>query len=285
MANWYPGVMAKTKNELRREIELIDLVIDIRDARLPLTGRAPFLEELAPPEKTLLIASKADLADPALTASWGDYFARRGKNFLALNFLERRCYLPLQKNLLARGKEFNEQRLLRGRGRRDFRVLVAGIPNVGKSTLINSLGGRRRAKASDRAGVTRGIQWVQTPKGLSLLDSPGILTPKLDKETGLLLAAIGSIKEGIFDPLEVACDLLGRLIDLYPLLLSERYNFSPRGMIPYDALEKIGRQRGYLQKGGLVNMGNAAMAFLKDFRSGLLGRITLEKPGGEDFVQ
>lgn len=284
MANWYPGVMAKTKNELRSEIELIDLVIDIRDARLPLTGQAPFLEELAPPEKTLLICSKADLADSVATMRWREYFARRGKNFLALNFLERKCYLPLHKILLKRGEEFNQQRLSRGRGRRDFRVLVAGIPNVGKSTLINSLSGRRRVKASDRAGVTRGIQWIQVQKGLVLLDSPGILTPKLNKETGLLLAAIGSIKEGIFDHLEVACDLLGRLIELYPQLLSERYKFSPQGIIPYKALELIGHQRGCLQKGGLVNLGNAAMAFLKDFRSGLLGRITLEKPGGEDFV-
>ncbi len=285
MANWYPGVMAKTKNELRREIELIDLVIDIRDARLPLTGRAPFLEELAPPEKTLLIGSKADLADPVLTAGWADYFARRGKRFFALNFLERKSYLPLQKSLQERGEEFNQERFRRGRGKRDFRVLLAGIPNVGKSTLINSLGDRRRAKASDKAGITRGIQWVQAQKGLALLDSPGILTPKLDKETGLLLAAIGSIKEGIFDPLEVACDLLGRLIDLYPQLLLERYKFSPHGIIPYEALELIGRQRGCLQKGGSVNMGNAAMAFLKDFRSGLIGRITLEKPGSENYVQ
>ncbi len=270
---WYPGQMAKTKRLLRQDLKLADAVIEVLDARLPASSRNPDLKEMLAARPVAAVLTRRDLADPEATAAW-------------LNVLRNEYVLAVAVNA-ASGEGVRQllQRLetipRRARaGNRPLRLLVAGIPNVGKSSLINRLTGRSAAATGDKPGVTRGRQWVRVRESLEVLDTPGLLWPKI--ETGhaaFALAAVGSVRDETVDMPRLALAVIEFFLKKKPAALAERYRFDGVISDSADLLQKIGRTRGCLIKGGTVDLEAAARVLIRDFRDGRLGRITLEMPG------
>ena len=278
--NWYPGHMKKASRMMEDSLKLVDAVAELRDARIPESSRNPDIERLSGGKPRLIILNRADQADPAVTARWRA--ALTGEGVIAL---EMDCksgkgvgsFPSAARTLL---KDLIERSEAKGQVGRPLRFMVLGIPNVGKSSFINRLAGRKAALASDRPGVTRGKQWINLPSGIQLLDTPGILWPKFESEqVGLSLAWTGAINDNILDIELVASKLLERLRELYPGAIEERYKFTPDPEAAgYDLLEQTGRKRGFLVSGGEVNTERMARVLLDEFRAGKLGRITLERP-------
>lgn len=280
---WFPGHMAKTKRLIRESLTLVDMVIEILDARIPSSSHNPDIEKLSQNKPRLILLNKASLADPNINAKWRDSFVNN----------ETRCIftdcntgqglsevMPAVRSLLSEKLSRYAERGMTGR---TLKALVVGIPNSGKSTFINRMAGSSKAKAENRPGVTRDKQWVQTGRGLDLLDTPGVLWPKFEDQTvGENLAITGAIKDDILDTENIASLLCGRLRNTAPDMLCARYKITPEEIseenTDYEILEAIGRKRGFLISGGDVNTERTSVMLLEEFRNGKIGRISLEKP-------
>ena len=276
---WYPGHMTKTRRQIEADLKQVDAVCEIVDARIPMSSRNPDIDAICGSKPRIIVLNRMDLADPAATRRWKDYFKSRGMAVIATDCKTRQGITDFTPAARAACAEKLQRDAARGMNR-PLRVMVVGIPNVGKSTLINQISGRKGAKAENRPGVTRGKQWVTVDSGLQLLDTPGILWPKFeDPEVGMMLAYTGAVKEGVLDLEELACRLLELLLKYYPHVLAERYQVQAQPGTPgYELLEMAGRKRGYLLRGAEVHTERMAKVLMDEFRSGKLGKFTLEMP-------
>ena len=274
---WYPGHMTKARRMMQENIKLIDLVIELVDARIPISSRNPDIDELGKGKSRIILLNKSDLADPVWNKKWVEYFSNQGMGVLEINSRTGMGIKSIQGLVQEVCKEKIERDRKRGIVNRPVRAMVVGIPNVGKSTFINSFAGKACAKTGNKPGVTKGKQWIRLNKGLELLDTPGILWPKFeDQQVGMRLAFIGSMNDEILIPDELACDLIGAIKALYPKALQERYEADPAGK-PIEILEAVAESRKCYAKGEQLDLGKAAGILIDDFRSGKLGRITLER--------
>ena len=280
---WYPGHMTKTRRQIEADLKQVDAVCEIVDARIPMSSRNPDIDAICGNKPRIVILNRMDLADPAATKRWADHFRKHGIAAVPTDCKSRRGISDFQPTVRSVLKDKIERNAARGMNR-PVRVMVVGIPNVGKSTLINQISGRKGAKAENRPGVTRGKQWVTVDNGLLLLDTPGILWPKFeDPEVGMMLAYTGAVKDGIMDIEELACRLIQLLHRRYPQALKDRYGIDVDEDLPgYELLEMAGRKRGFLVSGGQINTERMASVLLEEYRNGKLGRFTLEEP--EDIV-
>ncbi len=278
---WFPGHMTKTRRKMKECLPLVDVVIELVDARIPLSSRNPEMEEMTGGKPRVILLNKADLADEAATEKWVRYWKKSDCVALAIDCKSGRGLnkiLPSVREILRPQIEAWEEKGMKGR---PIHAMVVGIPNVGKSSLINRLTKGSKAKAEDRPGVTRGNQWFSLEDGTLLLDTPGVLWPKFEDVTvGLHLAFTGAIRDQILDVEELACSLLEMMKEEYADRLMERYKLDPEDMDlePYDLLEQIGRKRGMLMRGNSVNTERAATTLLDEYRGGKLGRLTMEFP-------
>ena len=276
---WYPGHMTKTRRQIEADLKLVDAVCEIVDARIPVSSRNPDIDAICGGKPRILVLNRMDLADPEATKKWAAFFREQGMSVIATDCKSRRGisdFTPAARRACAEKLERDAKRGMN----RPLRVMVVGIPNVGKSTLINQISGRKGAKAENRPGVTRGKQWVTVDAGLQLLDTPGILWPKFeDPRVGMMLAYTGAVKENVIDLEELACFLMTLLHKHYPKALLDRYQVeAPEDTPGWELLEQAGRKRGYLVSGGEVNLERMARVLLDEFRGGKLGKFTLEMP-------
>ncbi|QMV44851.1 ribosome biogenesis GTPase YlqF [Cohnella cholangitidis] len=282
---WFPGHMTRAKRQIEEKLKLIDVVFELLDARIPQSSRNPMVDEITGTKPRLVLLNKADLADAEQTAEWSRYFRSKG---LATHAIDANAGAGV-KDLANKAKELLQEKIQRqinkGMKPRPIRALIIGIPNVGKSTLINRLAGRNIAVTGDRPGVTKGQQWIRFGGELELLDTPGILWPKFDDPVaGFRLAATGAIKEDVLHLDEVACFVLKVLVESYGSALKDRYGLEglpselPDMQAAIDVLESIGKRRGCIVSGGHVDYEKTATLLLRDLRSGKLGRMTLESP-------
>ena len=276
---WYPGHMTKTRRQIEADLKQVDAVCEIVDARIPMSSRNPDIDAICGSKPRIIVLNRMDLADPNATKKWAAYFKSKGMAVIATDCKTRRGIADFTPAVRIACAEKLERDAKRGMNR-PLRVMVVGIPNVGKSTLINQISGRKGAKAENRPGVTRGKQWVTVDSGLQLLDTPGILWPKFeDPEVGMMLAYTGAVKEGVIDIEELACRLMELLHKFYPQTLLERYKVeAPEGTPGWELVELAGRKRGYLVSGGEVNTERMSKVLLDEFRGGKLGKFTLEMP-------
>ncbi|WP_217597919.1 ribosome biogenesis GTPase YlqF [Cohnella sp. GbtcB17] len=284
---WFPGHMTRAKRQIEEKLKLIDVVFELLDARIPEASRNPMIDEIVGGKPRLILLNKADLADPAANAAWLAYYQSLGHSALLIDSSTGTGVKDIAVRVQALLKEKTDRQIAKGLKPRPARALIVGIPNVGKSTLINKLAGRSAAVTGDKPGVTKGQQWIRTGGGLELLDTPGILWPKFeDADVGFRLAATGAIKEEVLHVDEVGCTLIRYLADAYRDTLVERYSLDalpatlPDTASAADVLADIGRRRGCLGSGGHVDYDKAAGVLLRDLRSGKLGRISLEFPAG-----
>ena len=275
---WYPGHMTKARRMMQENIKLIDLIIELVDARIPLSSRNPDIDELGKNKARLILLNKADLAEDALNDEWISYFKEKGYSAVKVNSKKGGGIKSIQSVIQEACREKTERDRKRGILNRPVRAMVAGIPNVGKSTFINALAGKACAKTGNKPGVTKGKQWIRLNKNVELLDTPGILWPKFeDQEVGLKLAFIGSFKDEILQTEELAAELVKFMKSVYPGVLEEKYDILAVEDI-YGCLRDIAESRHCLVRGSELDTGKAAAILLDDFRSGRLGRITLERP-------
>ena len=275
---WYPGHMTKAKRMMQENIKLIDLVIELVDARIPVSSRNPDIDELGKNKSRMILLNKADLAEDKWNDAWAEYFREKGFFVVKLNSKKGGGLKSIQGVIQEACKEKMERDRKRGILNRPVRAMVVGIPNVGKSTFINALAGKACAKTGNKPGVTKGQQWIRLNKQVELLDTPGILWPKFeDQKVGLRLAFIGSIKDEILNTEELAAELIKFLNANYPGVLEEKYSVEPSDDA-YVMLAGIARSRNCLLKGSELDTEKAALLLLDDFRNGKLGRLTLEYP-------
>ncbi len=276
---WYPGHMTKTRRQIEADLKQVDAVCEIVDARIPMSSRNPDIDTICGNKPRIIVLNRMDLADPAATKRWMSFFKSKGIAAIATDCKTRRGIADFTPAARVACAEKLERDAARGMNR-PLRVMVVGIPNVGKSTLINQISGRKGAKAENRPGVTRGKQWVTVDSGLQLLDTPGILWPKFeDPEVGMMLAYTGAVKEGVIDMEELACRLMELLHKYYPQTLVDRYKVeAPEGTAGWELLEMAGRKRGFLLARGEINTERMAKVLVDEFRSGKLGKFTLEMP-------
>lgn len=276
---WFPGHMAKAGRQMKEDLKLIDVVIEMTDARIPASSRNPDLSQIAGGKPRLIVLNKSDLANPDATRRWEDFFKKTGCPAVAVDSLGGRGVREVP-GYVQRLFEPGLARLAAsGRRPRPARCLVLGIPNVGKSFFINKLAGRRAARTENVPGVTRGPQWIKIAGDLELMDTPGILWPKLgDEVVSFHLAVTGAIKEEIYDLNAVAAELLAWLARNHPGSVRKRYKLDFLPEDPQELLEAIGARRGYYVAGRMVDTVKSARIVLKEFRSGILGRFTLEEP-------
>lgn len=277
---WYPGHMAKAKRLAKENIKLVDVVIELVDARIPVSSRNPDVNGIAGQKPRLVVLNKSDLADPELTRHWKEIFSKAGFPAVAVDSVSGRGVreVPGLVRQLAESKMAGL--ISSGRRPRAARCMVLGIPNVGKSFFINKLVGRRVTKTGDKPGVTRGRQWIRVTGNIELMDTPGILWPKLENaEAAFRLAVTGAIKEEVFDLNAVAVKLLQWLAENHPEQVRERYKLEVLPGEPEKLLEAIGAKRGYYITGGVVDNLKSAQNILREFRDGKLGCFTLDEPG------
>lgn len=277
---WYPGHMTKTRRQMEQDIRLVDAVCEIVDARIPMASRNPDIDSICGSKPRLMILNRIDMADPNETKKWAEYFRGQGMVVLETDCKNRKGTNQFASMVRLLLKEQIERYKEKGMIGRTLRVMVVGIPNVGKSTLINQVAGRKSAKAENRPGVTRGKQWVTVEKGLELLDTPGILWPKFeDPQVGLKLSYTGAIKDNVVDVETLACSLIDLLGRKYPQVLENRYKITvPEQFQGYELLELCGKKRGMLISGGEVDTERMSRVLLEEYRSGKLGRFTFESP-------
>ena len=279
---WFPGHMAKTRRLMKANLPLVDVVVEITDARVPASSRNPEMKNLVGGKPRVVVLNKCDMADEALTAEWIEYYRANGVKAIAMDCRSGKGLNKLVPTVKEVMKKELEKRAAKGMEGKPIRIMVVGIPNVGKSSFINRVAGGKRTKVEDRPGVTRGKQWVTLEKGLDLLDMPGVLWPKFeDKTVGEHLAFTGAIKDDILDTELLAMRLADLLNREWHSLLCERYKLTDEetaDIEPYDLLSLIGAKRGMKVSGGEVNTERAAAMLLDEFRGGKIGRITLEMP-------
>ncbi len=296
---WYPGHMTKAKRMMQENMKLVDLVIELVDARIPLSSRNPDIDDLGKNKARLILLNKADLAEERWNDAWEEYFKGRGFLVAKVNSRKNSGMKPVHGVIQEACKEKIERDRKRGIRNRPVRAMVVGIPNVGKSTFINSLAGKACAKTGNKPGVTKGKQWIRLNKQVELLDTPGILWPKFeDQQVGLRMAFIGSIKDEILNTEELAAELIRSLDLYYPGILEEKYRIDTDEAVntdhmdgaddvgadrqaaadPYRMLERIAESRHCLLRGNELDTEKAAILLLDDFRNGRIGRLTLEYP-------
>ena len=279
---WYPGHMTKAKRAMKEDIKLIDLVIELVDARVPLSSRNPDIDDLAKGKARMVLLNKSDLADERVNAQWAAWFEAKNIHAVKVDSRNKGTLKQVQSVVQEACKEKIERDRKRGIMNRPIRTMVVGIPNVGKSTFINSFAGKACAKTGNKPRVTKGNQWIRLNKTLELLDTPGILWPKFeDQAVGLKLALIGSINDQILNKDDLACRCIRILKERYPGMVSQRFGLETEDKEPAAILEDVARLRSCLMKGGELDIARAAAMVLDDFRSGKLGRVTLERP--EDY--
>ncbi len=283
--------MAKTRRIMQSNLKLVDAVVEITDARIPYSSRNPEMDRLVGSKPRLLLLNKADSADETVTSMWLDWYKRQGITAIATDCRSGKNVGRFQAALKELLKDKISQWEAHGMTGRPIRLMIVGIPNVGKSSFINRLAGSKRARVEDRPGVTRGKQWVSLEGDMELLDMPGVLWPKFeDKRVGEMLAFTGAVKDDIMDMEYLACRFLELMNAEYPQLITERYGIvtddipendeDSIGCVQgFEILERIGRKRGFLISGGEINTERTAITVLDEFRSGKIGRLSLEKPG------
>lgn len=275
---WYPGHMTKAHRMMQENIKLIDLVIELVDARIPISSRNPDIDEMGKQKARLILLNKADLAEESKNQEWTEYFTHLGYFVVVVNSKAGKGVKAVMNVIKDACAAKIERDRKRGILNRPVRAMVVGIPNVGKSTFINALAGKAATKTGNKPGVTKGKQWIRLNKQVELLDTPGILWPKFeDKEVGLKLALIGSIKDEILQTQELSLSLIDFLIEKYPHILEKKYGIKEEGK-NYEILEQIAISRNCLVKGSTYDLEKAASILLEDFRNGRLGRLTLEVP-------
>lgn len=274
---WYPGHMTKAKRAMKEDIKLIDLIIELVDARVPLSSRNPDIDELGAGKARLILLNKSDLANEQQNEQWAEWFRRKGYFVLKVNSRSGAGLKQINGIVQEACKEKIERDKRRGIKNRPVRAMVVGIPNVGKSTFINSFAGKACTKTGNKPGVTKGNQWIRLNRTLELLDTPGILWPRFeDQQVGIRLAFIGSINDNILNRDELALELLKFLLNHYPERIKDRYEYE--GEDALEALKQVAVTRSCLARGGELDLSKAAAILIDDFRSGKLGRITLEFP-------
>lgn len=277
--NWYPGHMAKAKRLIREDLKLVDMVIELLDARIPASSTNPDFQALYQNKIRVVILNKADYADPDKIVLWEQYYQKLNIPVLVINALNNKDIQYIKKDLLSLAEEKRKEIKQRKGINKIVRAMVVGIPNVGKSTIINSISGTSKAKTGDRPGITRVKQWVRVTPFFELLDTPGLLWPKLEEERiGLHLAYIGSIKEEIINLEEVAFRFLEEITEKYPTLLKERFQLEDLNKKGHELLEDIAVNRGWIQSGGIPDIQRAAKQILNEYQSGAIGRTILELP-------
>lgn len=280
---WFPGHMAKTRRLIKESLPLVDCVAEITDARIPKSSRNPEIDSLCASKPRILLLNKSDVSDPDANEKWIEHCKKSGIGAIAVDCKSGKGlnrFIPLVKGILKDKIEKNAQKGMAGR---KIRIMVVGVPNCGKSTFINRMAGSNRLKTEDRPGVTRGRTWIDLGGNFEMMDTPGMLWPKFeDPKVGEKLAFCGAVKDDVIDTELLSCRLLETLAPSYPELLKARYKLS--GELPregYALLELIGRKRGMLISGGEVDTERASIIVLDEFRSGKIGRITLETPNDE----
>lgn len=275
---WYPGHMTKAKRAMQEDIKLIDVVIELVDARIPFSSKNPDINSLAQNKSRILLLNKSDMADPAVMKHWIRYYEQQGYLAMAINSKKRNELKQVHALIQKACQEKIERDRKRGILNRPVRAMIVGIPNVGKSTFINSFAGKACTKTGNKPGVTKGKQWIRLNKQVELLDTPGILWPKFeDQQVGKHLALIGSIKDELLQSVELALELIPFLIEEYPGTLTQHYQLQEEGE-PSNILLAIARSRGCVKTGNEADYDKAAFLLLDDFRNARLGKITLERP-------
>ena len=274
--NWYPGHMAKTKREIKEKLDLIDIVFEVIDARIPLSSKNKDIDELIKNKPRILIMTKLDLCDKEETNKWIKYYEDKGYKVISLDLLNNPDMKQIYNETNIISKELNEKRIQKGLKARKTRALILGIPNVGKSTLINRLVGRKATNVGNKPGITKNLEWIRINNELELLDTPGILWPKLDnQEIALNLASMTAIKEEILNTEEVAIYIINTMLKLYPDNIKNRYNLKEEKDI-IDILDKIGLKIGAI-KNKETDYEKVYTIILKDLREGYLGKVTFDK--------
>lgn len=273
---WFPGHMTKTRRMIEANLKLVDAVVEIVDSRIPESSRNPIINELVASKPRIILLNKCDYSDDNVTAKWREYYEKQGVSVLVCDCRSGKGinrFLPLLKDKLS---DLLERRRAKGMIGKALRIMVVGIPNVGKSSFINRMANAKKVKVEDRPGVTRGKQWVTIDKEVELLDMPGILWPKFDdRRVALNLAFTGAIKDDVTDVEALAAELGSYLAENYPERLKERYKL---GSLEGNIVELIAKKRGMMMSGGIPDTERAAITLLDEYRSGKIGRITLEKP-------
>ena len=277
--NWYPGHMKKTRELIQENLKMVDAVIEVIDARIPISSRNPIIDELVKSKPRIIVLNKSDLADDKAVKDWAETFRRQGNKALAMNCMSGAGSKELFRLLSSMEAEKNKDKVRQ----KPYRLMIVGVPNVGKSSLINRMTGKKSAQTGDRPGVTRGkqwlLQWVKVGKELELLDTPGVLWPKFeDPKAGLNLAFCGSIKDEILDVPTLAMELIGVLAEHYPQLLMDRYKLEETGETPLETMEMMAQKRGCILPGKRIDYERIGKLTLDEFRGGKNGRITLELP-------
>lgn len=284
LIQWFPGHMTKTKRMIEEHLKAVDVVAELLDARIPVSSANPMVEEIVSGKPRIIILNKADLANPRATDQWISYYEKKGIPVLPMSVGNSKNKKKLLQVIRDTAEPILAKWKRRGMKSRSVRLMILGIPNVGKSSLINFLAGTAATRTANTPGQTRGKQWVRLSEGLDLLDTPGVLWPKFDDQTAALrLAATGAIAGDVFNASEVVAELMSSLGKTSPEILKEQYNIENPDQDPQVLLEQAGRRRGCLLPGGNIDFDRAEMVVLRDFRNGKLGRITLDPiPEGKD---
>lgn len=282
--NWYPGHMVKAQSEIKDSLKLIDIVVEVLDARVPISSRNPLIDTLAKDKARIIILNKSDLADKEITKKWMDYFTKKGMLTLIVNTAESSHIKKIVEAIQKKGKEVYDIKYANKKidMKPIYRVLVVGIPNVGKSTIINKIANKQVVQVGNRPGITVKKQWIRVGNNIELLDTPGLLWPKLEGENvGINLALTGNIKQEILDVEELALEGIKQLkkVPKYQVMLQEKYKLKQEDMTleAYEILEEMGRKRGCLVSGGVVAIEKISKLFLDEFKNGKLGSISLDK--------
>ena len=277
--NWYPGHMKKTKDLVRNNLKLVDVVVELLDARIPYSSRNPDIDKFVGTKPRVVVLNKSDMADPNKLNQWVDYYKKRGIKAIPVDTLKGKGVNNIIQECKNETKEMMENLVRKGRIERPIRIMIVGVPNVGKSSLINKLTGRKSTQTGDKPGVTKGKQWVRLKGNLELLDTPGILWPKFeDEEVALKLAFSRAIKDEVLDVDTLGLRLIEKLMEIEPEKLKTKYKLDELGETPLETMEMIGRKRGFLFSKNELDYTRIATTVLNEFREGKIGRISLETP-------